>query len=81
MLSLADVEAAVPERSTDVIALDEALDRLAEFDQRKSQIVEVRFFGGLNEEETAEVLQLSLRTVQREWSLARAWLFRELGGR
>jgi RNA polymerase sigma factor (sigma-70 family) len=60
------------------VALDEALKRLAEFDERKSQIVELRFFGGLSEEETAEVLETSLRTIQREWSLARAWLYREL---
>lgn len=66
-------------RPADLIELDLALQRLAEFDKRKSQIVEIRFFGGLNETEAAEVLQLSVRTVQREWSLARAWLFRELG--
>ena len=64
----------------DLIALDEALDRLARFDERKSRIVEARFFGGLTEDEASVVLQLPLRTIQREWSLARAWLFRELSG-
>jgi|SRR5690348_421044 RNA polymerase sigma factor (TIGR02999 family) len=67
-----------PDRSAEVIALDEALKSLAKFDDRKSRIVELRFFGGLNAEETAEVLGISSRTVHREWDLARAWLFREL---
>jgi RNA polymerase sigma factor (sigma-70 family) len=61
-----------------VLALDDALRALAGFDQRKSRIVELKFFGGLSEEEIAEVLQISLRTVQRDWSLARAWLYHEL---
>ena len=63
------------------IALDEALKRLAEFDQRKCQVVELRFFGGLSVEETAVVLKISRRTVMREWDLARAWLYRELKGK
>lgn len=66
------------ERGAEIIALDEALNTLAEFDARKSQIVEMRFFGGLGVEETAEILKLSPRTVKREWNLARAWLYREL---
>jgi RNA polymerase sigma-70 factor (ECF subfamily) len=66
------------DRGAEIIALDEALNTLAEFDARKSQIVEMRFFGGLGVEETAEVLKLSPRTVKREWNLARAWLYREL---
>jgi RNA polymerase sigma factor (TIGR02999 family) len=66
------------DRSAEVIALDEALQSLARFDDRKSQVVELRFFGGLNADETAEVLGISSRTVHREWDLARAWLFREL---
>ncbi|MBV8810207.1 MAG: RNA polymerase subunit sigma-70, partial [Acidobacteriaceae bacterium] len=70
-----------PDRSAEVIAVDEALKSLAKFDDRKSRIVELRFFGGLNAEETAEVLGISARTVHREWDLARAWLFRELRGR
>jgi RNA polymerase sigma-70 factor (ECF subfamily) len=78
-VSLAEVERNVaPELSADIIALDEALSSLSEFDARKSQIVELKFFGGLNEEEIAEVLKISRRTVQREWSLARAWLYNEL---
>jgi RNA polymerase sigma factor (TIGR02999 family) len=68
------------DRSADVIALDEALQSLAKFDDRKSRIVELRFFGGLTADETAEVLGISSRTVHREWDLARSWLFRELRG-
>ena len=68
-------------RSADIMALDEALMKLAKVDERKSHLVELRFFGGLSEAEAAQVLNSSLRTVQREWSLARAWLFRELSGR
>ena len=70
----------VPGRRTDLVALDDALKALAELAPRQSRIVELRYFGGLTEEETAEVLGVSERTVRREWSLARAWLFRELGG-
>jgi RNA polymerase sigma factor (TIGR02999 family) len=66
------------DRGAEILALDEALHTLAEFDVRKSQIVEMRFFGGLSVEETAEALKLSPRTVKREWNLARAWLYREL---
>jgi RNA polymerase sigma factor (TIGR02999 family) len=73
-------EAATSERDVDLVALDEALQRLAGIDQRKSRIVEMRFFGGLSVEETAEALAVSPRTVRREWSLAQAWLYRELGG-
>ena len=65
-------------RSTDIIALDEALTSLARLDPRKSQIVEMRFFGGLSVEETAEVLKVAPITVIREWNKARAWLYREL---
>ena len=69
-----------PEKSPDLLALDEALTRLAELDQRKSQVVELRFFGGLNEVETALVLGLSERTIRNEWKLAKAWLYREISG-
>ena len=62
------------ERAADVIALDDALKSLAEFDARKSQIVELRFFGGLSIEETAQVLEVSPGTVMRDWTLAKAWL-------
>jgi len=74
------VEAAhvpTPERA-DVLALDEALQQLEKLDARKSRIVEMRFFGGLSLEETAEALNISVATIRRDWSLARAWLFREL---
>jgi RNA polymerase sigma factor (TIGR02999 family) len=62
----------------DLVRVDEALDRLATFDRRKSQIVELRFFGGLTVEETAEALTISPETVMRDWKLAKAWLLREL---
>jgi RNA polymerase sigma factor (TIGR02999 family) len=62
----------------DLLELDDALKRLAAIDPRKSQVVELRFFGGLNLEETAEALKVSTKTVQRDWDLARAWLYREL---
>ena len=68
-------------QSADVLALDGALQRLEEIDPRKSQIVEMRFFGGLSLEETAEALKVSVATVRRDWSLARAWLYRELSGK
>ncbi len=66
------------ERSEEVVALDEALKSLSDFDLRKSQIVELRFFGGLSIEETAEVLKVSPGTVKRDWMLAKAWLRREI---
>lgn len=66
------------EKGTDIVALDEALRSLAELDERQSKVVELRFFGGLSIEETAEVLKVSEGTVRRDWSLARAWLHREL---
>lgn len=66
------------ERDEDLIALDEALDQLAKLDPRKAQVVELRFFGGLSVDETAEVLKLSSITVIREWNKAKAWLYREL---
>jgi RNA polymerase sigma factor (TIGR02999 family) len=66
------------ERSEEVVNVHEALERLAEFDPRKGQIVELRFFGGLSIEETAEVLNVSPGTVMRDWTLAKAWLRREM---
>lgn len=66
------------ETGTDMVALDEALSRLAEFSPRQSRVIELRFFAGLNEEQIAEVLDISARTVRRDWQIARAWLFREL---
>lgn len=65
-------------RGEDLVALDHALTSLAEIDERKSRIVELRFFGGLSNEEIAEVLQISTITVIREWNKAKAWLYREL---
>jgi RNA polymerase sigma factor (TIGR02999 family) len=65
-------------RSQQLLDLDEALERLAVQDARKSQIVELRYFGGLTVEEAAEFLKLSPRTVEREWTMAKAWLYREL---
>ena len=78
-ISLNEAEAIAPESPTDLLVLDEALVRLAEFDPRKSRIVELRFFGGLSIEETAEVLQVSPGTVMHDWTLAKAWLYRALG--
>jgi RNA polymerase sigma factor (TIGR02999 family) len=77
-VSLAQAETIAQEASADIIALDFALTSLSKFDARKSQIVELKFFGGLSEEAIAEILKVSLRTVQREWNLARAWLYQEL---
>jgi RNA polymerase sigma factor (TIGR02999 family) len=67
-------------RSADLVALDEAMKTLARLDPRKEQVVEMRFFGGLSVEETAEVLNVSPVTVMRDWSTAKAWLYRELAG-
>jgi len=66
------------ERASELLALDDALQELANLDQRKSQIVELRYFGGLTVEETAQVLGISDKTVMRDWSLAKAWLYQEL---
>ncbi|MEP6925526.1 MAG: sigma-70 family RNA polymerase sigma factor [Pyrinomonadaceae bacterium] len=73
-----DIIVYAPERSSQLLALDEALIQLAKFDRRKSQVVELRYFGGLSIEETAETLKISLNTVVRDWALAKAWLRREL---
>lgn len=79
-VSLTQAENVSDGKRADLVALDDALTSLAEFDERKSKIVELRFFGGLSVEETAEVLKLSARTVAREWNVAQAWLFRALKG-
>src|SRR5207247_10635731 len=68
------------DRDADLVALDDALNSLATIDPRKSQIVELRFFGGLSVEETAEVLKVSPDTVMRDWKLAKIWLLREMSG-
>jgi RNA polymerase sigma-70 factor, ECF subfamily len=67
------------DRSDDLLALDDALEALARFDARKAQVIELRFFGGLSIEETAEVLKISPQSVMRDWKLARAWLMHEMG--
>jgi len=67
-------------RGQDLVAVDDALDALAKVDERKSRVVELRFFGGLSVEETASVLKVSPETVMRDWKLAKAWLLRELRG-
>jgi RNA polymerase sigma factor (TIGR02999 family) len=77
-LPLDDAVASFEERSLDLIALDEALSRLATFDEEKSRIVELRFFVGLTNDETADVLGVSTRTVERGWRLAKAWLRKEV---
>jgi RNA polymerase sigma factor (TIGR02999 family) len=69
---------ALPEARYDLVAIDEALKRLAALDQRKSQVVELRFFGGLSVKETADVLKVSPDTIMRDWKLAKAWLLGEL---
>jgi RNA polymerase sigma factor (TIGR02999 family) len=68
------------EAGRDLVALDDALTALAAVDPRKSRVVELRFFGGLSAEETADVLQVSSKTVQREWQTAKVWLLREIAG-
>jgi RNA polymerase sigma-70 factor (ECF subfamily) len=67
-------------RGQDLLAIDRALTALASIDARKSQVVELRFFGGMSVQETAEALKISPETVQRDWKLAKVWLLRELGG-
>ncbi len=68
------------ERAAELVALDDALEALAKVDPRKSRVVEMRYFGGLSVEETAEVLKVSVDTVMRDWRLAKTWLLRELSG-
>jgi len=77
-VSLSQVAIVSAERSLELLALDLALQRLAEVDERKSRVVELRYFGGLDVEETAEVLKVSPVTVMRDWKFAKAWLAREM---
>jgi RNA polymerase sigma factor (TIGR02999 family) len=77
-LSLEDADVPVEQCASDLLALDEALERLAALDARKSRVVELLYFGGLNVKEVAEVLKVSEKTVQRDWDMARSWLYREL---
>jgi RNA polymerase sigma factor (TIGR02999 family) len=79
-VSLEEAAVVVGERPVDLVALDDAMNALARHDPRKVQVVEMRFFGGLSVEETAEVLKVSPVTVRRDWSTAKVWLYRELAG-
>jgi len=79
-VSLDDALVVSQESGPDLVALDDALRTLAAMDHRRSQVVELRFFGGLSVAETAEVLKVSAETVMHDWKLAKAWLLRELGG-
>ena len=79
-VALDEVAVVSGDRTGDLVALDDALNELARLDPRKAQIIEMRFFGGLSVEETAEALQVSAATVRRDWSIAKFWLYRELGG-
>ena len=81
IVSLDDVSPATQPSSVDVLALDQALDALSSIDDRQCRVVELRFFAGLNIDETAEALGISTATVEREWALAKAWLYRRLSSR
>jgi RNA polymerase sigma factor (TIGR02999 family) len=80
-VSLEEAAVVGGDQDVDVVALDDAMNALSRIDPRKVQVVEMRFFGGLNVEETAEVLKISTVTVKRDWRAAKAWLYRELTGR
>jgi len=80
-VAIEDVDIPHPERDADLVAIDEALERLTELDPRKARVVELRFFGGLSMEEIADTLGLSLRTAHNDWAFARAWLYRFLSER
>ena len=77
-VSLSEVAIVSEMKSAELIALDDALHRLSEMDERKTKVVEMRYFGGLSAEETAEVLGVSVITVHRDWKLAKAWLLRDM---
>jgi RNA polymerase sigma factor (TIGR02999 family) len=79
-VSLDEAMMVSPDPDINLIALDRALDKLAEADPRKARVIEMRFFGGLTVEETAEALQVSADTVKRDWRLAKLWLLRDLEG-
>ncbi|HVF73350.1 MAG TPA: sigma-70 family RNA polymerase sigma factor [Chthoniobacterales bacterium] len=79
-VTLDEAAHAVEERAVELLALDEALEKLTAFDKRKADVVEMRYFGGLTMEEIADVLKVHVNTVTREWSAARAWLFATLSG-
>jgi RNA polymerase sigma-70 factor (ECF subfamily) len=75
---LEEAHAMSHERAAELVALDEALDKLAQLDPRKARVVELRYFGGLSLEETADLLEVSVMTVRRDWRAARAWLYKEV---
>jgi RNA polymerase sigma-70 factor, ECF subfamily len=77
-VNLDDVPVMCAGKAGELVALDDALKELAKFDQRKAQVIEYRFFGGLSVDETAEVLKISPQSVMRDWKLAKAWMLREL---
>jgi RNA polymerase sigma factor (TIGR02999 family) len=79
-LSLDDFDVASEQARGDLLQLSEALDKLEKADERKARVVDMRFFGGMKEQEVAEVLGLNEKTVQRDWNFAKLWLYRELGG-
>ena len=79
-VSLDETAAVIQDNLSEFLRLDEALTSLAQLDPRRSQVVELRYFGGLNNEEIAEVLKISENTVIRDWNMARAWLYRQLSG-
>ena len=77
-VSLEEASLMTEQRAAELVALDEALDELAKLDPRKMRVVELRYFGGLSLEETADVLEISVMTVRRDWRAAKAWLFRRM---
>jgi len=79
-VSLDEIAIVAVERASNLLLLDDALNRLAKIDPRRSHVVELRYFGGLNNEEIAGVLKISENTVTRDWNMARAWLYQELSG-
>ncbi|MFN2531679.1 MAG: sigma-70 family RNA polymerase sigma factor [Pyrinomonadaceae bacterium] len=79
-ISLDETATLVRDRASEFLALDEALKSLAEIDERRSQVVELRYFGGLDNQEIADVLKISENTVTRDWNMARAWLYQQLTG-
>ena len=81
MVMLDDIEAIPERKDVDIVALNDALNTLAELDPRQTRVVELRFFAGLSLEEISEVMGIATATVQRDWTAARAWLYREMSGR
>jgi RNA polymerase sigma factor (TIGR02999 family) len=79
-VTLGHAESLSNEKALDLVLLDEALKSLAEIDPRRSQVVELRFFGGLSIEETAEALKVSPTTIERDWTIAKAWLHKTVNG-